>query len=137
AFLKFNAEQEGVVVLPSGLQYKVITEGTGKKPSATDQVKCHYVRRERPGDSAMRLFPGTVPQSAERQRHGWHRGHREHNSRKPARQLRADEKERTENRGRTQTENQAVDLRNARTELGRTGGGALPPYRADAVRRVH
>ena len=42
AFLKFNAEQEGVVVLPSGLQYKVITEGTGKKPSATDQVKCHY-----------------------------------------------------------------------------------------------
>lgn len=42
AFLKFNAEQEGVVVLPSGLQYKVITEGTGKKPSATDKVKCHY-----------------------------------------------------------------------------------------------
>ena len=42
AFLKFNAEQEGVVSLPSGLQYKVITEGTGKKPSATSQVKCHY-----------------------------------------------------------------------------------------------
>jgi FKBP-type peptidyl-prolyl cis-trans isomerase FklB len=42
AFLKFNAEQEGVVVLPSGLQYKVLTEGTGKKPAATDQVKCHY-----------------------------------------------------------------------------------------------
>ena len=42
AFLKFNAEQEGVVVLPSGLQYKVITEGSGKKPSATSQVKCHY-----------------------------------------------------------------------------------------------
>ena len=42
AFLKFNAEQEGVVVLPSGLQYKVITEGTGKKPSATSKVKCHY-----------------------------------------------------------------------------------------------
>ncbi len=41
-FLKMNAEKEGVVVLPSGLQYKVITEGTGKKPSATDQVKCHY-----------------------------------------------------------------------------------------------
>ena len=42
AFLKMTAEQEGVVVLPSGLQYKVITEGTGKKPSATSKVKCHY-----------------------------------------------------------------------------------------------
>ena len=42
AFLKFNAEQEGVVVLPSGLQYKVLAEGNGKKPSATSQVKCHY-----------------------------------------------------------------------------------------------
>ena len=41
-FLKMTAEQEGVVVLPSGLQYKVITEGAGKKPSATSQVKCHY-----------------------------------------------------------------------------------------------
>lgn len=42
AFLKFNAEQDGVVVLPSGLQYKVLVEGAGKKPSATSQVKCHY-----------------------------------------------------------------------------------------------
>ncbi len=42
AFLKFNAEQEGVVVLPSGLQYKVLAEGEGKKPGATDKVKCHY-----------------------------------------------------------------------------------------------
>ena len=41
-FLKMNAEKDGVVVLPSGLQYKVLTEGTGKKPSATSQVKCHY-----------------------------------------------------------------------------------------------
>ena len=41
-FLKMNAENEGVVVLPSGLQYKVLEEGTGKKPSATDKVKCHY-----------------------------------------------------------------------------------------------
>ena len=41
-FLKMNAEKEGVVVLPSGLQNKVLTEGTGKKPSATSQVKCHY-----------------------------------------------------------------------------------------------
>ena len=42
AFLSFNADQDGVVVLPSGLQYKVLVEGTGKKPSATSQVKCHY-----------------------------------------------------------------------------------------------
>lgn len=41
-FLAENAKKEGVTVLPSGLQYKVITEGTGKKPSETDQVKCHY-----------------------------------------------------------------------------------------------
>ena len=41
-FLRLNAEKEGVVVLPSGLQYKVLEEGTGKKPSATNQVKCHY-----------------------------------------------------------------------------------------------
>jgi FKBP-type peptidyl-prolyl cis-trans isomerase FklB len=31
-----------VVSLPSGLQYQVIKEGEGKKPSATDRVKCHY-----------------------------------------------------------------------------------------------
>ncbi len=42
AFLKENAKAEGVVALPSGLQYKVLVEGTGKKPSATSQVKCHY-----------------------------------------------------------------------------------------------
>ena len=41
-FLRLNAEKEGVVVLPSGLQYKVLEEGAGKKPSATSQVKCHY-----------------------------------------------------------------------------------------------
>ena len=42
AFLAENAKKEGVVILPSGLQYEVITEGNGKKPSATDRVKCHY-----------------------------------------------------------------------------------------------
>lgn len=41
-FLAENAKKEGVVVLPSGLQYKVITEGTGEKPKATDKVKVHY-----------------------------------------------------------------------------------------------
>ena len=42
SFLAENAKKEGVVVLPSGLQYQVLKEGNGKKPSATDQVKCHY-----------------------------------------------------------------------------------------------
>lgn len=41
-FLAANAKKEGVVVLPSGLQYEVITEGTGKKPGAADKVECHY-----------------------------------------------------------------------------------------------
>ena len=41
-FLAENAKKEGVVVLPSGLQYEVITEGNGKKPGATSKVKCHY-----------------------------------------------------------------------------------------------
>ena len=42
SFLAENAKKEGIVVLPSGLQYQVLKEGNGKKPSATDQVKCHY-----------------------------------------------------------------------------------------------
>ena len=42
SFLAENAKKEGVVVLPSGLQYQVLKEGNGKKPSATDQVTCHY-----------------------------------------------------------------------------------------------
>lgn len=41
-FLEENKKREGVVTLASGLQYEVITEGTGKKAQATDQVKCHY-----------------------------------------------------------------------------------------------
>ncbi len=43
AFLEKNAEEEGVQTTASGLQYKVLTEGTGTdNPSATDQVKVHY-----------------------------------------------------------------------------------------------
>lgn len=41
-FLEANKQKEGIQTLPSGLQYEVITEGNGKKPKATDQVKCHY-----------------------------------------------------------------------------------------------
>lgn len=42
AFLAENAKKEGVVSLPSGLQYQVLREGDGRKPAATDQVECHY-----------------------------------------------------------------------------------------------
>lgn len=42
AFLAKNKTNAGVVTLPSGLQYKVVTEGTGKKPLATDKVTVHY-----------------------------------------------------------------------------------------------
>lgn len=41
-FLAENAKKEGVKTLPSGLQYKVLREGDGRKPSATDKVECHY-----------------------------------------------------------------------------------------------
>ena len=41
-FLDENKGKEGVVTLPSGLQYKVLKAGTGEKPAATDKVKVHY-----------------------------------------------------------------------------------------------
>lgn len=42
AFLADNAKKAGVTTTPSGLQYRVITQGTGSKPLATDKVKVHY-----------------------------------------------------------------------------------------------
>ena len=42
AFLEENAKKEGVKTLPSGLQYKIIEEGTGKKPLANDTVTVNY-----------------------------------------------------------------------------------------------
>lgn len=41
-FLKENAGKPGVTVTKSGLQYTVLSEGTGKKPTADDTVRCHY-----------------------------------------------------------------------------------------------
>jgi FKBP-type peptidyl-prolyl cis-trans isomerase FklB len=41
-FLAANKPKEGVVTLPSGLQYKILKEGAGPKPSATDSVVCNY-----------------------------------------------------------------------------------------------
>ena len=42
AFLEANKAKQGVKVLPSGLQYKVLTKGTGNTPTANDKVKTHY-----------------------------------------------------------------------------------------------
>lgn len=41
-FLAANAKKEGVTTTPSGLQYKVITMGTGAKPNANSEVEVHY-----------------------------------------------------------------------------------------------
>ena len=51
AFLAENAKKEGVIVLPSGLQYKVLKQGDGIVPQKTDKVKVHYEGR---------LIDGTV-----------------------------------------------------------------------------
>ncbi len=41
-FLAENQKKEGIVTLPSGLQYKILKEGDGKKPTLNDTVVCHY-----------------------------------------------------------------------------------------------
>lgn len=51
AYLEQNGKREGVITTKSGLQYEVLTEGTGKQPKATDTVRCHYEGR---------LLDGTV-----------------------------------------------------------------------------
>ena len=45
AYLEENGKREGVITTKSGLQYEVLTEGTGKSPMATDKVRCHYEGR--------------------------------------------------------------------------------------------
>nr|WP_319401528.1 FKBP-type peptidyl-prolyl cis-trans isomerase [uncultured Carboxylicivirga sp.] len=73
AFLAENAKKEGVVTLESGLQYEVINEGTGAKPSAADQVECHYHGTLIDGtvfdSSVQRGEPATFPVSGVIQ--GW------------------------------------------------------------------
>lgn len=41
-FLKENAGKPGVITLKSGLQYRVLKEGSGRKPGKTSKVRCHY-----------------------------------------------------------------------------------------------
>lgn len=65
AFLEENAKKEGVVTLPSGLQYEIITEGSGAQPKAKDTVKCHYHGTTIKGDvfdsSVKRGTPASFP----------------------------------------------------------------------------
>lgn len=64
-YLAKNAEQEGIVVTDSGLQYKITTEGDGKSPTASDTVTVHYEGRLTDGtvfDSSLeRGEPATFP----------------------------------------------------------------------------
>ena len=65
AFLAANGTKEGVVTLPSGLQYKVLTTGTGKKPTLEDTVVCQYrlslVGGKEIDSSSKRGEPFTIP----------------------------------------------------------------------------
>jgi FKBP-type peptidyl-prolyl cis-trans isomerase FklB len=67
-FLAENAKKEGVVSLPSGLQYEVITMGTGEKPLAHNTVTCHYhgtvISGEVFDSSVQRGQPASFPLNA-------------------------------------------------------------------------
>ena len=71
AFLAENAKKDGVVVLPSGLQYTVLREGTLRKPKATDSVECHYEGRLIDGtvfDSSYKRGQSALPPGLRRTR---------------------------------------------------------------------
>ncbi len=67
-YLAENAQKEGVITLPSGLQYQVLREGNGKTPKATDSVRCHYEGMLIDGtlfdSSIQRGEPATFPLNA-------------------------------------------------------------------------
>lgn len=66
-FLTENAKRQGVVTLPSGLQYEIIIAGTGNKPTLNDQVTTHYTGTLLDGtvfdSSVKRGEPATFPVS--------------------------------------------------------------------------
>ena len=68
AFFADNVKKEGVVTLPSGLQYKILKQGDGKKPTLDDNVVCHYRGTLLDGtefdSSYKRNQPATVPVKA-------------------------------------------------------------------------
>ncbi len=73
-FLSENAKKEGVVTLPSGLQYKVITEGKGNKPKETDRVEVKYEGKTIDGkvfDSSYKRKPDTTTFGVTQVIKGW------------------------------------------------------------------
>ena len=69
-YLAANAKKPGVIVLPSGLQYRVIKSGSGATPSATDSVKVSYkgtmvdglvFERTKPGETKILPAGGVIP----------------------------------------------------------------------------
>jgi len=67
-FLAENGKREGVVTLPSGLQYEVIVQGSGEKPAAYNTVTCHYhgttIKGEVFDSSVKRGQPASFPLNA-------------------------------------------------------------------------
>lgn len=67
-FLAENGKREGVVTLPSGLQYEIITKGVGEKPLAHNTVTCHYhgttIKGEVFDSSVKRGQPASFPLNA-------------------------------------------------------------------------
>ncbi len=65
AFLEANKKREGVIETPSGLQYEILIEGNGPKPTSNDSVKCHYHGTTITGtvfdSSVERKQPATFP----------------------------------------------------------------------------
>jgi FKBP-type peptidyl-prolyl cis-trans isomerase FklB len=63
AFLRENKKKEGVVTTPSGLQYQVMTKGTGKLPASNDMVVCHYRGTFVNGDEFDSSYKRSEPQT--------------------------------------------------------------------------
>jgi FKBP-type peptidyl-prolyl cis-trans isomerase FklB len=67
-FLETNKQKTGIIALPSGLQYEVMTEGAGAKPNASNKVTCHYHGTLIDGtvfdSSVQRGQPATFPLNA-------------------------------------------------------------------------
>lgn len=60
-FVKENAKKEGVVVLPSGVQYKVLREGTGKTPTLDDVIRVHYKTTKVDGVEVSSTYSNSDP----------------------------------------------------------------------------
>ena len=61
AFLKQYAAREGVVVLANGIQYRILSQGTGPKPSLQDSVKIHFLTRTTDGTEVSSTYQAQAP----------------------------------------------------------------------------